>query len=168
MPAPIGMGLGEPPPPPVRVLPKRFEFQQRWSRNVATLAGLGMLFIASLFFLAALKARSFAALVPLFFMLIGASLFRMGWRTASGILRAFRKGVAVEGKVVEVRLDKTQSVNERHPWVMTYQFPVGEELVEGSITSFSSVLATRGGGQPLWVLYVPDDPTQNTIFPPLR
>ena len=168
MPAPIGMELGERPPSPPRVLPKGFEFRQKWSRNVATLAGIGLVLIASLFFVAALKARSFAALAPLLFILGGASLFRHGWQTACGVLKAFRKGVAVEGKVVEVRLDKTQSVNQRHPWVMTYQFPVGNELIEGSITSFNSTLGTRGGGQPLWVLYVPDDPTQNTIYPPIR
>jgi len=168
MPAPVGMELGEPPPPPPRVLPKGFEFRQKWSRNVGTLAGCGLILIASLFFVAALKARSFAAMVPLLFMLAGVSLFWHGWRTACGILKAYRKGVVVEGEVVEVRLDKTQSINQRHPWVMTYHFPVGNELVEGSITSFNSVLGTRGGGQPLWVLYVPDDPTQNTIYPPIR
>ena len=127
-----------------------------------------MFLIASLFFAAFVNVRSFGALAPLLFMIVGAVLFRQGRRTATGVLNAFRRGVAVEGKVASVRLDETQSINQRHPWVFTYQFPVGNELVEGSLTSFNSTLATRSRGQPLWVLYVPDDPGQNTIYPPLR
>ena len=150
-------------------MPKGFAFRQKWSRNLSTLGGAGLFLIAALFAVAFFKARSYgplAATVP--FLLAGGTIFWHGWRSATGVLNAYRSGVAVRGKVASVRLDTTQSINKRHPWELTYHFQAGEALVEGSITSFNSTLGTRSSGQALWVLYVADDPSQNTIYPSVR
>jgi len=163
-----GQELGEEPPPPPRKLPRGFAFRTRWSSNFATIAGAAFLLVGSLLFSGLAAAKSFAALIPLFFMIGGFFVFLHGWRHASAVLRAFRKGIAVRGEVLECRIDKTQSMNGEHPFKLTWHFTVGNQIHEGSLTSFDSTLGYRGGGQPLWVLYVEDDPGQNTLYPPVR
>ena len=34
--------------------------------------------------------------------------------------------------------------------------------------SFDSTLGCRARGQPVWVLHVPRDPTQDTLYPPIK
>lgn len=168
MPPPVGMGLGDAPPSAPRVLPKGFAFRQKWSHNLGTLAGGILFLVSSLVFVGFVNARSWGALAPLFFMLLSAAMFIHGRRSAVAVLNAFRYGVAAEGKVDSLQLDTTQSINQKHPWVMTYHFPVGGSLVEGKLTSYNSTLGKRSVGQPLWVLYLESDPTQSTIYPPLK
>lgn len=168
MPPLPGQDLGEEPPSPPRRLPKGFAFRTRFSANIATIAGGGFFLIASLFFIAALKAKSWAALVPLFFMTGGFFMFRLGWVHASRVLRAFRRGLAIRGEVYECRLDRTQSMNGEHPFKLTWHFTVEGQQYEGTLTSFDSTLGSRARGQPVWVLYVPKDPAQNTLYPPVR
>jgi hypothetical protein len=167
LPPPPGMDAGPEPPPPPRLLPRHFEFRQKWSRNVAVLAALGFMLISGLFLWAAIKAKSWMALVPGLFLLMGLSLFRYGRNTAVATLHAFHNGVSAEGKIAQLSLDTTQSVNGRHPWRLVYHFAVDGQQREGVITSFNSTLGERSTGQPLWVLYVKDDPEQNTIYPPV-
>lgn len=168
MPGLPGLELGEEPPPPPRRLPRGFAFRTRWSQNIATLAGGGFFLISSLFFLAALKAHSWAALVPFFFMTGGFFMFRLGWRHASSVLRAFRRGIAVRGEIYECRIDRTQSMNGEHPYKLTWHFTVEGRQYEGALTSFDSTLGSRARGQPVWVLHVPRDPAQNTLYPPIK
>ena len=168
MPAPAGMELGEPPPAVPRPLPKGFEFRQKWSNNVVALVGGIFCAIGTLLFLVMICVLPVGAPLPFLFMVGGAFMMRAGRKQANGVLNAFREGVAVEGNVSGVQLDMSQTINGRHPWIMTYLFPVGGELVEGSVTTFSSAVETRSKGQPLWVLYLQDDPEQSTIYPPIR
>lgn len=168
MPPLPGRELGEPPPPAPRKLPKGFAFRTRWTGNIATLVGLGFLAIASLFLIAFIKAKTWAVVIPIFFMTGGFFMFLHGWRYASSVLRAFRKGVAVRGEVYECKLDRTQSMNGEHPFKLTWHFSVENRQFEGTLTSFDSTLGSRARGQPVWVLYIADDPNQNTLYPPVR
>ncbi len=168
MPVPAGMELGEPPPTVPRSLPRGFEFRQKWSHNVVALVGGIFFLIGTLLFLVFIFVLPVGALLPFLFMIGGAFMMRIGRKKANGVLNAFRHGVAVQGSVSSVHLDTSQTINGRHPWVLTYLFPVGSEMVEGSITSFSSAIETRAKGQPLWVLYLQDDPAHSTVYPPIR
>lgn len=168
MPPPPGQELGPPPPEVPRALPSGYAFRTRFF-NLSVLLGIGFSGFSGLFLIQVLKnGQWLLALLPGFFLLGGLSCLRYGWSRASGILRAFRRGIAVPGKVASVCLDTTQSVNQKHPWKLTYHFTLDGRLYEGVITSFDSTLAQRAAGQPLWVLYVEKDPTQNTIYPPLK
>lgn len=163
-----GMGIGPAPPSAPRQLPKGFAFRVKWSRNFPVLAGLFCCIISSLMLTAMVSAKTWFAVVPALFVFLGICLFWSGRKRAVGIIRAFRRGSLSEGSIVSVRLDTTQSVNGRHPWKLTYQFPVEECLHEGTLVSFDSTVGNRGGGQPVWVLYMPDDPSQSTMYPPVK
>lgn len=167
MPPLPGMELGSPPPPAPRSLPKHYAFRVRWAGNIMVLVGAVFTMFGTLLFLPMVVNRLWAALFPLFFMIGGLSMFRHGWKGASGKLRAFRHGEAVKGKIASISKDTSQSVNGRHPWRLVYHFPVGKQMQEGVLTSFDSTIGERRSGQPLWVLYVQDDPSQNALYPPL-
>lgn len=168
MPPPPGMELGPKPPDVPRTLPKGFAFRQRFSRNIATILGLVISMFGLLFFLAMLRAKPWVAIFPGIFMLGGFSMFRYGWMHASGILRAFQHGVATEGKIAGISIDTTQSINNQHPWKLIYHFTANGQQQEGVLISWDSTIATRSTGQPMWVLYVENDPSQSTLYPPLK
>jgi hypothetical protein len=169
MPALPGMELGPPPPGAPRALPKGFAFRTRWSGNIASLLGAVLFgFGTATATPMVITGHWLPALFPAFFALGGFSLLRYGLNHASGILRAFRHGVATTGKVASIGLDPTQSLNGKHPWKLIYHFPVNGQLTEGKLVSFDSTLAHRRIGQPVWVLYREQDPNQNTLFPPVK
>lgn len=108
------------------------------------------------------------ALLPLLFMAGGLAMLLVGRRDAATTLNAFVRGIAAEGKVVSVSVDHSQAINGAHPWKLTYHFAVGSRLHEGAAVSWDSIVTARAPGQPLWVLYLPNDPEQNTLYPPLK
>lgn len=167
MPPIPGMEIGPEPPPPPRLLPRRFEFRLKWSRNIAVICGMAFMLFGGLMLSLALKARAWFAIIPGIVFVMGFFMFRYGRQEAAGTIRAFRHGFATEGKIAGVSVDTTQSINGRHPWRLVYHFMVETQQHEGVLTSFDSTLGNRSAGQPLWVLYLRDDPEECTIYPPL-
>ena len=45
---------------------------------------------------------------------------------------------------------------------------MGAQLHEGVIVSWGGTIMARAPGQPLCVLYLPEDPEQNTAYPPFK
>ena len=169
MPPQPGEGLGEPPPPSPRRLPKGFAFRQKWSRNVLAAVG-GVFFLVGSFILLVFLALGLLVGIPLplLFMIGGFVMIRLGRRRAASTLNAFVRGTAVEGKVVSVALDQSLTMNGEHPWKLTYHFPGAGQLHEGNVVSWDSTITARAAGQPLWVLYLPEDADQNTAYPPFK
>ena len=169
MPPQPGEGLGAPPPPVPRPLPRGFAFRQKWSRNILAIVGGIFLCIGGFIFLAfLLLGLLIGTPLPLLFMLGGFVMLRIGRRGAASTLNAFVRGTVVEGKVASVSQDHSQSINGQHPWQLTYHFPVSGQLHEGTVVSWDSTITARAPGQPLWVLYLPNDPEQNTTYPPFK
>jgi hypothetical protein len=168
MPSLPGMELGPPPPEPPRQLPKGFAFRLLWSGNVLVLVGTIFGGVGAVMFLPILVVFPPAALLPLIFMILGFVLFRIGRRGAKRTLKAFAEGTAVAGELADVSRDQSEATNGQHPWKLTYHFNVDGAVHEGSATSYDSTVGKRAAGQPVWVLYLPKDPAQNTIYPPLR
>lgn len=169
MPPQPGEGLGPPPPPVPRPLPKGFEFREKWSRNIlACIGGLFFLIGSFIFLVFLLLGLLIGTPLPLLFMILGFVMLWIARRHAARTLKAFKRGTAVEGKVVSVAQDQSQTLNGAHPWKLIYHFPVGAQLHEGNVVSWDSTITARSAGQPLWVLYLPEDPGQNTLYPPFK
>ena len=169
MPPQPGQDAGPPPPPIPRPLPRGFKFRQKWSRNILALVG-GMFFlIGGFIFLAFLLVGLLIGTpLPLLFMVGGFFMLLAGRRSAARTLNAFVRGAVVKGTIASVARDQTQTMNGEHPWKLTYHFPVGAQLHEGTVVSWDSTVGVRSPGQALWILYVPDDPEQNTTYPPFK
>jgi hypothetical protein len=165
---PAGMALGEPPPVAPRKLPKGYATRVRWTRSLEALLGGVFTLFGLMMIVPMLASRMWLpSLFPAFFLIGGLSIFVRGWQRASGVLRAFRYGVAAKGEVRNVQKDTTQTMNGHHPWRLTYTFSVANQILDGEVISFADSVGQRSRGQPLWVLYDEGDPTVNTVFPPM-
>lgn len=169
MPPQPGQELGPPPPPAPRPMPRGFEFRRKWSRNILVMVGGVFLLVGGVIFFAfLLVGLLIGAPLPLLFMAGGFFMMVAGRRSAARTLRAFVRGEVARGTIAGVARDLTQTMNGEHPWKLTYHFPVNGQLHEGVVISWDSTAGARSAGEPLWVLYVPEDPEQNTTYPPFK
>ena len=98
---------------------------------------------------------------------IGIPIAWIGVRNALRTMDVLRTGTHAEGTVVRVGDDTSVSYNGRHPWMVEYTFSVDGDLRGGSVSSFDPVMAHVEKGHKLWVVYRPDDPDQNSVWPPV-
>ena len=168
MPLQPGMDPGPEPPIAPRILPPGFESRTKWSGNVASLVGLVFFLVGSLLTtVMVITGNVLISLFPMLFVVGGLLFLRYGLVRASRTLRAFRDGVAVKGRIVSVDTDTSQTINGKNPWKLTYDFPVADERIKGTQTSFDSSVTLMKHGQPIWVLHLVTDPSQSTLYPPL-
>lgn len=169
MPTLPGMDPGPEPEPPPRAVPPCFVRAQQWSRNPLVLGGAFLLVAGSAAFLPGVFTKSWLALIPLVFAVMGAVVLSAGRKEAARILDAFRLGRAVKGEIVSVQLDSPYQVNGRHPWRIVYTFKTSDGISRrGAVITFDGAAPQRQPGQPVWVLVVDACPQQNTIYPPVK
>jgi hypothetical protein len=102
------------------------------------------------------------------FGFVGIIVMFFGYRKARGKIRALEHGVHAIGEVLSVGEDLTVQVNGVHPWRIRYLFPVDGSELNGSASTFDNSVRHHKKGQPVHVLYIPSDPGQNTLWPPVR
>jgi hypothetical protein len=102
-------------------------------------------------------------------LLLAAGLPILIWRyrQAQRTLEVLRMGEVALGTIVDVREDYLIRVNRRHPWTIRYRFSVLGEELEGKTTTLRTPGLKQQPGQPVHVLYLEHNPTQNTIYPPV-
>jgi len=91
-----------------------------------------------------------------------------GYRKAAGQILALEKGQAAPARLVDVYRDTTVVINGRSPWKLEYLFstPSGEH--GGWVHAWENTHSQRPSGEAFWVVYLPDDPEQNTPWPPVK
>jgi hypothetical protein len=162
----------EPPPPPRRVSGQaawRILFVDGWAIAALVLVLLGAIFgtvgaALTLSIVAAFVGLPFAGLGV---VLLGAGVPILVWRyqAARRTVAILAQGEAQLGEIVDVSQDYRVRVNGRHPWTVTYEYEVQGNLYSGKVTTLSPPDLSQQPGQPVYVLYLEDDPGQNTIYP---
>ena len=177
MPALPGLEAGDPPPPTPRTVPKLFERKIRYTSNVSFMAGailFGVGLLQGLAFTmigATTGMTAFVWVGPGIMILLGglgASFLLHGRSKAGGVLKAFRDGRAVVGRIVDVHRDTSIKVNGRSPWAILYAFNAGGGEVEGKAQSWDVGAQAHKPGRAVHVLYVPNEPENSTLWPPVR
>jgi hypothetical protein len=158
----------EPPPAP-RDFKNSFAWRKLLSDGWAIAAGVFAL-IGSIFTLIGIPLILVVVgivFVPLGLLFLSAGIPILIWRyqKAQQMLNVLRMGEPVLGAIVDITENIAVEVNGRHPWTITYGFEVNGQKYEGRTTTLRPVGFTHQVGQPVYVLYLPDDPTQNTIYP---
>ena len=100
------------------------------------------------------------------FFIAGLAVLAYGRRSQNRRLRALIDGVAAAGQVVDVYVDQSVQVNGRSPWRVVYTFVVDGIHHEGGAHTFTPD-EDYAPGVPVFVVYVADDPGQNSLYPPL-
>jgi hypothetical protein len=105
-------------------------------------------------------------LLPLLVVALGAGLLFFAVRSNRREVRAFTHGRPVLARVTFRGQDTRVEVNERHPFVIRWDFrdPTGKTF-EGALSSMDAEdLAPFGGAEEVVVLYDPADPRANTVY----
>ena len=148
-----GEDPGEPPPPVPRVIPSAYQWRVLLWKNV--LVSIGIIFTVPFFW-------------TIIFPLIGIPLWVVGYRKARSQLDALERGLPVRAELVDVERDTSIKMNGRSPWRLTYTFETPQGVQEGWVHAWEAAHGRRRPGEALWVVYMPDDPTHNTPWPPIR
>ena len=168
MPPLPGMEIGEDPPAIPRELPKGFAFRQRFANSVATWFGMLLIIMGGVMGLLLLLIQPWFALFPALLVICGGLFLRRGLATAWAPLRAFRAGLPVQGSVVSAVKMTSQSHNGVHPWKLLYEFTLEGRKLQGSLIAWDDTVGQLKARQPLWVLYLREDPSIHTVYPPFK
>ena len=106
----------------------------------------------------------FAGLGLLFFA-VGAGLLIWRYQHTRQIVGILRNGQAALGDITGVTQNIMVSVNNRHPWVIQYRFKVHGKSHYGKVSTLSQPDLSQRPGKPVYVLYLHDQPDQNTLYP---
>jgi hypothetical protein len=168
---PEGDVLGPPPPPTPRTLPRGFSARQWWSANFSVIFGLVFFIVGMAITILFAMAKTWVALFPALFTLGGFSALVRGITQARRTLRAFRLGEATEGEFSSIVKDPMYAGQKGGgaPWIIKYTFKTEGQKCEGTFSTIEDSAQTLiKVGKPVWVLFVKEDPSQSTIYPPLR
>jgi hypothetical protein len=164
-----------PAPPPAAPRPIsdkyawRLLFTDGWGIGAFVLGLLGAIFsflgvVLTLVVVTAFVGVPFLVLGLIF---LGVALAVGAWRyhRARQVVNVLRNGESTRGQILDVRQDYSVRVNQRHPWLIRYGFQVNAGNYEGKVRTLHPVGTRYQAGKPVWVLYVPDAPQWNAIYP---
>lgn len=131
-------------------------------------------FVASIFIVVGLVIVAsgdlggwFMVLFPMLHFTIGVGLLVYAFRS-----RHMRRHLAVNGvpavaTVEEVELDRSVKVNGRSPHKMEYEFEVLGTTYRGKRSTMNRAVTAHIPDDAIWVVYDPEDPSDNMEWPPL-
>jgi hypothetical protein len=171
-----GIDPGPEPPLPPRTLPKGYKSRMYWKNSPMNTIGLifaiigvsiGCLFPVIGLVSGLLLFACIGGGMGLLFGGIGGAMLYSGVKTARGKLRPYEFGIAAPGEITDIYHDTTVEVNGRNPWAVQYIFEANGEAYEGKTVTWKYAPKLQKVGNYVWVLYMPDDPEQNVLYPPL-
>lgn len=158
LPLPPGPDRGPAPPSAPRHIPRQFEFKVKFT----TVFWVGLVFLV-VGLLMAVVTLGFSLL----FAVVGGFLVRSSWNTGARRIAALKYGDTAEGEITFVGYDESLTVNGKHPYLVRYRWDVGGRYREGRKQSWDDAALDHFRGEPVWVVYMPDDTRKSAVWPPL-
>jgi hypothetical protein len=169
------LSAGDPPPPPPRQLPKEFVRRARRASQFELLfgsifGGIGTV-LGVIFTVVGISAGLwvFVLVGPLLVIVfggIGFGVLYWGRRRSHQLINTLTVGLAAEGVINDIYIDDTIQMNGRSPWKVHYTFTVGNLQVAGSQQAWNRDVTLQPDTK-VFVVYEPQDPGSNSIYPPL-
>ncbi len=163
----------EMPPEPPREISNSFAW--RWLLSDGwTVAALVFTILGGTFSItgAGLTVGIITAFVGIPFLLFGLVMLAGGlavliWRydQAQKALNVLRHGQATRGQITALEPNYNVRINGRTPWSIGYKFTLDGADYEGRITTLNNPSADMAPGNPAVVLYLPDAPQYNGLYP---
>jgi hypothetical protein len=161
------------PPAPPREISSSFAW--RWILTDGwSIASFVFVILGGTFSLAGvgLIAGIITAIVGIPFLLLGLVILGAGigvfyWRytEAQKALNVLRHGLAARGEITALEQNYSVRVNGRNPWSIGYKFSVDGKDYEGKVTTLNDPGTHLAPGSPAVILYLPDSPEYNGLFP---
>lgn len=175
MPSPATAPPDELPPPPHPPRPIadsyawKLLFADGWFIAGMVFGILGVVFgcvgiVLTVTLVAAMVGIPFALMAVPFLGAAGAAL---AWRyqIASKTVRVLQAGEAARGEILATEINYSVRVNGRSPWTISYRFQVFGRDYSGAVTTLNTPGSQLQPGRAVYVLYLPDTPENNTIYP---
>jgi hypothetical protein len=168
-----GAGSLPTPPPPPRPFADSYAWRLIWSDGWGVVgfifALLGAIFsvlglLLTLGVITAFVGLPFLAL-GLVFLFGGGALLASRYQAARRTVGVLRMGDSTVGQIARVEENLAVRVNNQHPWIITYQFRVQNLPYEGRVTTLNAPGADLQPGQAASVLYLPQSPQYNSLYP---
>ena len=161
------------PPPAPRSISNnyvwRLMFSDGWAVAAMVFTLLGSIFTCVGFFLTIGIITAFVGLpfAALGLALLGGGVAVIYWRyqEAAKVVNVLRVGEATRGEITSVEVNYSVRINGRHPWTITYQFQFNGQNYDGKVTTLNPPSPQMQRGRMACVLYAPQAPTQNTLYP---
>ena len=167
-----GEGFVMPPPPPRQVPDSYFWkllFNDSWGIIAFIFAFLGAIFSFLGVVLTIAVVTMFVGLpflgLGVLFLSIGVIGLIMRGQEIKNIVLVLQVGLPVRGEITNLEENLTISVNNRHPWKISYQFMLDGRLLESEKSTLNKPSPTHQPGRTVCVLYLQDKPEINTIYP---
>lgn len=161
------------PPPAPRPISDRYIWRllsaDGWAIAVFVLGLLGVIFtlVGAGLTIGLITAFVGVPMVILGITLLGLALGGFIWRyqRTQKVVNVLRLGESTSGQIMDIWENYSVRVNGRHPWIIRYQFRLDGKDYEGVVTTFNQVGPGIETGKTVSVLYLPDDPQWNSIYP---
>ncbi len=98
-------------------------------------------------------------------LIVGLALGVTRYTNARQTVRVLREGQATEGEIVNVRENFAVTVNNRHPWIITYRFHQDGRDFQGQVRTLETPGPRLQAGKRSCVLFLPDAPQHNVLYP---
>jgi hypothetical protein len=161
------------PPPPPRPISDRYAWRlmmnDGWAIAAMVFILMGVIFAPlglalTLGIVTAFVGIPFGIL-GLMFLGGGAAIATWRYQEMQKIVGVLRVGNAVIGQIVQTEENLNVEVNGRHPWVIRYQFHLDGQTYEGKVSTLNTPGAALQPGKRAYVLYLPQMPGLNTLYP---
>jgi hypothetical protein len=162
-----------PPPPPPRPISDSYVWRLLAADGGAIVAGIFAM-LGAIFMIVGvpLTIGIITAFVGLPFAGLGIVVLGVGglvlvrhYEAAQKTVSVLRQGEAVQGRILEVRENYNVTVNNRHPWTITYQFQMNGRDYEGKVSTLNRPDPQLRPQKTAYVLYLPEAPEVNTLYP---
>jgi hypothetical protein len=100
----------------------------------------------------------------LLFLFGGLAVAYWRYQIATKAVNVLRHGRAIEGEITGLDENVNVRINGRTPWTIYYKFGLDGQDYEGKVSTLNTPWATQPG-QPAVVLYLPDAPENNQLYP---
>jgi hypothetical protein len=105
------------------------------------------------------------AILGLVFLGVGMVVGRQSYLKAQKTVECLREGEAVIGLITSVEENRAVMINNQHPWTIAYQFQLDGHTYEGQVSTLTRPSLQHAEGRQIYVLYLPDEPQHNAIYP---
>jgi len=95
----------------------------------------------------------------------GIALAGRSYQAAQQTVEVLRNGAPVTGEITRVEVIPGVLINGRPPWKIEYKYRVQERDFEGSVTTLNSPTSDLAAGEPACILYLPNAPEKNALYP---
>jgi hypothetical protein len=164
--------IAAPPPAPRPISDSyawRIMFTDGWAVSAFVFCLLGVIFCVVG---AGLTLGIITAFIGIPFLLLGlvflvVAVWVLSWRykRAHKVVTVLREGEAVRGKIIEVSVNYSVRINQRHPWTIRYQFQANGQDHEGTVSTLNPVGDHLQAGKAVYVLYLSSAPEWNSLYP---